>query len=58
MEEKNSKIIKRNRVDEWSFFRNENGRICYSKQCLMCIHPYKQSFRAGIVFCNKYEHRS
>ena len=34
---------------EWAFFLGENGRRQYNKLCKGCVHPCKQSFRAGGV---------
>lgn len=40
---------------EWSFFIGEHGRRKYNKKCNRCIHDCKQSFRAIIVECPKYD---
>lgn len=42
---------------EWQFFVNAEGYVRYNEKCLMCIHPCKQSHKAKVVICPKYEHR-
>lgn len=43
------------RKEEWSFFLNGRARVSYNEVCRMCRHTCKQSFRAIIVECPKYE---
>ena len=43
------------RKEEWSFFLNERARVSYNELCRKCRHSCKQSFRAIIVECPKYE---
>lgn len=40
---------------EWAFFIGDNGRRQYNELCRHCRHPCKQSFRATVVECPKYE---
>lgn len=40
---------------EWSLFIGDNGRRQYNELCRKCSHDCKQSFRAVIVECPKYE---
>ena len=40
---------------EWAYFMDSNGRKAYNKLCLRCIHDCKQSFRAVVVECRKYQ---
>ena len=40
--------------EEWDFFLDENGRITYNELCRKCDRDCKQSFRAVIVSCPKY----
>ena len=46
-----SKKMKR----EWALFIGDNGRRQYNELCRKCRHPCKQSFRAVVVECPKYE---
>lgn len=43
------------RKEEWSFFLNERARVSYNELCRKCRYSCKQSFRAIIVECPKYE---
>lgn len=45
----------KNKKSELEFFLNDMGRIQYNEQCYRCIYDCKQSFRADIVYCKKYE---
>ena len=40
---------------EWAFFLGENGRRQYNRVCKRCVHGCKQSFRAKLIACLKYE---
>ena len=42
---------------EWSFFRNRAGRIQFNSVCRSCRNRCKQSFRAELVSCRRYESR-
>ena len=42
--------------DEWAFFLHpQTGRRTYNEICRSCIHECKQSFRALLLECPKYE---
>ncbi len=40
--------------EEWNFFLNDRGRISYNELCRKCDRDCKQSYRAVIVQCPKY----
>ena len=40
---------------EWAFFLNHRNRKTYNEICRQCKQPCKQSFRARIVVCTKFE---
>ncbi|MDD4496298.1 MAG: hypothetical protein PHV32_18485 [Eubacteriales bacterium] len=40
---------------EWSCFIKENGRRDYNTLCRKCMHDCKQSFRAIVNACRKYQ---
>ena len=42
---------------EWSFFRNRAGRIQFNSVCRSCRNRCKQSFRAELLSCRRYENR-
>ena len=42
---------------EWELFRNQAGRIQFSSICRSCERRCKQTFRAEIVSCRRYECR-
>ena len=42
---------------EWSFFRNQAGRIQFNSVCRSCRNRCKQSFQAEILSCRRYESR-
>jgi len=48
------KLSKKARL-EWSIFIGDNGRRQYNKLCLKCACECKQSFRAIVCQCPKYE---
>ena len=48
---------KKNREDEWVFFRDGNGRIRYNNTCTHCGNKCKQSFRAVLIQCSHYYDR-
>lgn len=39
---------------EWSFFLGENGRRQYNRLCKTCTYNCKQSFRALVIDCFRY----
>ena len=43
---------------EWSLFLSEKGRRKYNKVCKRCARDCKQSFRADVVCCPRYQSRS
>ena len=40
---------------EWELFRNRAGHIQFNSICRSCRHYCKQTFRAEIVSCRRYE---
>lgn len=40
---------------EWAFFLNHRNRITYNTLCRKCAHSCKQSFRAVVVECPRYQ---
>ena len=42
---------------ELAFFLTESGRVAYNKLCLCCKHECKQSYRAVVVQCGRFEKR-
>ncbi len=42
---------------ELAFFLTESGRVAYNKLCLCCKHDCKQSYRAVVVNCPRFEKR-
>lgn len=48
------KSTAKRRCSEYSFFRNELGRIKHSRYCNDCQQPCKQSFRVTVIVCPKY----
>lgn len=47
--------MSRKKKEEWSFFLNGRARVSYNEVCRKCSHLCKQSFRAVVVECPKYE---
>ena len=43
--------------EELAFFISDKGRIRYCDKCRKCICSCKQSFRAEIVACPKFERK-
>ena len=39
--------------EEMSFYKNQNGKIEYNKNCCNCPEKCKQSFRAELLSCSK-----
>lgn len=46
--------MSKKRREEWSFFLNCHNRITYNPICCGCTQDCKQSFRMGIVACDRY----
>ena len=46
--------MSKKRREEWSFFLNRRNRISYNPICRGCTQDCKQSFRMGIVVCDRY----
>ena len=46
--------MSKKRREEWSFFLNHRNRITYNPICRGCTQACKQSFRTGIVVCDRY----
>lgn len=43
---------------EWDFFINpKTHRRTYNDICRSCTHSCKQSFRAGLIECRRYENK-
>lgn len=42
---------------EMAIFLNHKNRITYNKRCRTCKHDCKQSFRAELIACPKYERK-
>lgn len=42
---------------EWAFFRNRAGRVQFNSVCRSCRNHCKQSYRAEILSCRRYEGR-
>ena len=42
---------------EWMFFRNRAGRVQFNSVCRSCRNRCKQSYRAEILSCRRYESR-
>ena len=42
---------------EWAFFRNLAGCVQFNSVCRSCRNRCKQSYRAGILSCRRYESR-
>ncbi len=45
------------RKRELAFFLTKSGRVAYNKLCLCCKHGCKQSYRAVVVNCRRFEKR-
>ncbi len=45
------------RKRELAFFLTESGKVAYNKLCLCCKHECKQSYRAVVVSCPRFEKR-
>lgn len=42
---------------EWAFFRNRAGCVQFNSVCRRCRNRCKQSYRAEILSCRRYESR-
>ena len=42
---------------EWAFFRNRAGCVQFNSPCRSCRNRCKQSFRAEVLSCRRYESR-
>lgn len=40
---------------EWAFFLNHRNRITYNDLCRKCVYGCKQSFRAFVIECPRYQ---
>ena len=40
---------------EWAFFLNDRNRISYNELCHKCVHSCKQSLRAEVMACLRYQ---
>ncbi|MVB12739.1 hypothetical protein CAFE_34830 [Caprobacter fermentans] len=40
---------------EWQFFLNHRNRMTYNSLCRKCVHGCKQSFRAVVMDCSRYD---
>ena len=49
--------MSKSRKSELAFFLTETGRVTYNKLCLCCKHECKQSYRAVVVNCRRFEKR-
>ena len=47
--------MSRKRKEEWSFFLNDRGRRAYNELCSKCASSCKQSHRAAVIECRKYQ---
>ena len=48
------RMSKRDKL-EWSFFLSENGRKNFNILCCHCKEKCKQSHRAVVIECRKYD---
>ena len=49
-----SRMSKKRKL-EWAFFLNHRNRIAYNELCRKCVHGCKQSFRAEVMVCPRYQ---
>ena len=49
--------MSKRRKHELAFFLTEHGRVAHNKLCLRCKHNCKQSYRAVIIECRRFEKR-
>ena len=49
--------MSKRRKREQVFFLTDKGRVAYNRLCLKCNHDCKQSYRAVIIECRRFEKR-
>jgi len=49
--------LSKTKKEEMKFYTGGCGRVRYNPKCLSCAHDCKQSFRAELVTCPKYERK-
>ena len=47
--------MSKKKKEEYMLFLNNHNRITYNPVCLTCQKDCKQSFRAVLLACNKYQ---
>ena len=47
--------MSKKKKEEYALFLNKNNRITYNPVCVKCQKDCKQSFRAVLLACNKYQ---
>ncbi len=47
--------MSKKRKEELAFFLNDRGRRSYNELCRKCQHECKQSFRAVMIDCPRYQ---
>ena len=47
--------MSKKRKKELAFFLNDRGRRSYNEVCRKCQHKCKQSFRAVMIDCPRYQ---
>ena len=55
--EENRMSLSKTKKEEMKFYTGGCGRVRYNPKCLSCAHDCKQSFRAELVTCPKYERK-
>ena len=45
------------RKEDLAFFLTDKGRVAYNRLCLKYNHDCKQSYRAVIIECRRFEKR-
>lgn len=49
--------MRKHRKQALAFFLTDKGRVAYNRLCLRCTHDCKQSHRAVIIECQRFEKR-
>lgn len=49
--------MSKRRKKDLAFFLTDKGRVAYNRLCLKCNHDCKQSYRAVIIECRRFEKR-
>ncbi len=49
--------MSKRRKRELALFLTDSGRVAHNKLCLRCTHDCKQSYRAIVIACPKFERR-